>query len=136
VTQNRYAAPRADFSLPKKIKRPIPVYLITIWCTLQIVGLGIFITDSWQDIRQIVYSGVESPAAFVAGLIFPALFFVSGLLLFFMRKAATYAFLAYLSWGLLKIILNGRSSPGPIDLTVTIAITLYCLWLHRRGKLG
>lgn len=135
MTQNRYEPPRTDFSLPKQPNRPVPVYLITLWCCLQIVGIGIFMTHNWQDIWQLVDSGVESPAAFLAGFIFPALFFASGLLLFFMRKAATYAFLAYLSWGLLKIVFHARSSPGPIDLAVTIAISLYCLWLHRRGKL-
>ncbi|WP_035373769.1 LPXTG cell wall anchor domain-containing protein [Pseudoduganella violaceinigra] len=134
MPENNYAPPRTEFTAERP-KRPVPVYLVTAWCTLQAVLVLVLVCSSWDRYYYLVATGNQSPAAFIAGLLFPLVLLLAGLLLFFMRKAATYAFGIYLASACWKLVVLTSNAPELPVLAVTVAMTLYCIWLHRHGKL-
>lgn len=115
--------------------RPIPVYIISVWCILQFIGILVFMRAHWQDVTQPMRLGVESPAAFLVKLLYPALLFAAGILLLSMRKAAIAAFALYLVWGCGKVVMQGNAFAGYLDLALVSGILVYCLRLRQQGRL-
>lgn len=135
MTDNRYAPPLTDFSSGSQRKRPIPVYLIAAACTIQVAVLIYLVSSGWPRISLGISIGTVSPVAFVAGFIYPLFHFVSGMLLFFMRKAGAYGFGVYFAWSIVRLFTNDRIPTTLFDLALTAAITAYSIWLYRRGLL-
>lgn len=136
MPDNLYAPPGADLAPPARPSRTIPVYLITAWCSIQFAAVAYFMATNWQSILTPLQMGAESVAGFVGRLLFPVLLFVAGVQLFFMRKAASFSFGLYFAWSLQKLLWHPGSGLGPVDLFITTGIFIYCIHLHRAGKLS
>jgi hypothetical protein len=150
VQDNRYSPPSAELdsntsgsqsaAQPPKTSgwfnaRPIPVFIIAGWCILQFFGICLFMFEHWREVTELVRTGAESPLAFVGKFLYPALMFLAGLLLLFMRKAATFAFGLYLAWGATKVISQNIDFPGYLSLALVLGIVVYCLRLQQAGQL-
>ena len=133
------AALQAAVALPAKPgwfnARPIPVFIIAGWCILQFVGICLFMFEHWREVTELVRTGVESPLAFLSKFLYPALMLLAGLLLLFMRKAATFAFGLYLVWGTTKVVSQNLEFPGYLSLALILGILVYCLRLQQAGRL-
>jgi hypothetical protein len=135
MSENKYAPPLADFSSGGQHKRPIPVYLIAALCTFQVAALLYIVSSGWPQIWSAISIGAVSPITFAAGFLFPSLHFVSGMLLFFMRKAGAYGFGFYFVWSVVRLFINDRLPTTLFDFSLTTAIAAYSIWLYRRGLL-
>ncbi|WP_426165542.1 hypothetical protein [Pseudoduganella sp. R-34] len=135
MTDNLYASPRSDLSAGDQHKRPIPVYLIAALCTFQVAALIYLVSSGWRQIDLAISAGALSPVAFLAKFLFPLFHFISGMLLFFMRKAGAYAFGAYLAWSAIRLFTDAHTLTTLADFTLTVVITVYSAWLYRRGSL-
>lgn len=133
---NLYAPPGANLAPAARHSRTAPVYIIAAWCCIQITAVGYFMVTNWQALLTPLQMGAESVPGFIGRLLFPILLFVSGLQLFFMRKSACYAFGLYFAWSLQKLLWQPGSGLGPFDIMITTGIWVYCVRLHRAGKLN
>lgn len=116
-------------------KRPIPVFIISAWCILQFIGVTLFIINNWQEVTELVQTGVESPITFIGKLFYPFTMFVAGILLLLMRKSATIAFGLYLAWGIIKVVTQSSSFQAYLSLALVFGVFVYCLRLHQAGRL-
>lgn len=116
--------------------RPFPVYLICISGIFQIAVLCYATYHGWAAIIDMLATGVMSMAEFFGGYLFPALYFLASVLLFFLRKSAAFAFSLYWVWGLGKYLSgSSRGAPTIYDLIWTTCIVAYCWMLYRQKRL-
>jgi hypothetical protein len=115
--------------------RPIPVFIISAWCILQFIGVSLFIINHWQEVKELVNTGIQSPIVFIGDLFYPFIMFTAGILLLFMQKSATIAFGLYLSWGVIKVLSQDIDFPGYLSLALVFGVFVYCLRLHQTGRL-
>ena len=150
VTENKYEAPGAQLN-PSKAElqaatalsartgwfsaRPIPVFIIASWCVLQFAGIVLFMSAHWHTVIQLVQTGTESSSSILGKLLYPLLLFAAGILLLFMRKAATIAFGVYFAWGCAKIVSENIAFSGYLSLALVLGIIVYCLRLQQSGRL-
>jgi hypothetical protein len=115
--------------------RPIPVFIIAAWCILQLVGITIFMVENWREVSEPVRVGMESPLAFAGKFFYPFVMFIAGILLLFMRKAATYAFGLYVAMGIAQVFSKNIDFQGYLSLALVFGIFVYSLRLHKAGHL-
>lgn len=103
--------------------------LVAVFCVLQFWGVML---AALRFLSGGDGSGPLLPVLWV--LARPAILFVSGVLLVFQRKLATYGFAAYLVTGLLTLPEFDRTGVL-VSLLVISAILAYSLHLQRAGRL-
>lgn len=111
-------------------RRPIPVHIISAYCTLQWVCITFYMIGQWALFRELMRTGALAPISFAAGFVYPLVLFMGGVLLFFMRKMAVSFFVVYLLLGLQKVLTQNVSFPGRFDLALVSGILVYCLRLR------
>ena len=112
------------------LRKPIPVYIISAYCTLQWLCITFYMIGQWALFRELMRTGALAPIPFAAGFIYPLVLFAGGILLFFMRKVAVSFFVVYLLLGLQKVLTQNVSFPGRFDLALVSGILVYCLRLR------
>jgi hypothetical protein len=149
MQDNRYNAPQADLgrgaatSQAQSVSsnaswfssRPVPVFIIAAWCILQLIGISIFMVENWREVSEPVRIGMESPLAFACKFLYPLVLFIAGILLLFMRKAATYAFGLYVAMGIAQVFSKNVDFQGYLSLALVFGIFVYSLRLHKAGHL-
>jgi hypothetical protein len=113
-------------------RRPIPVWIIFALSALQMYG--IFVAMHEVHYLDAINRGLVSPIHAFVGLIYPLLLFIGATLLFFMRKASVFFFVAFLAWGLARISLSMPYS-NYLGLALDVGICIYALRLAAQGKL-
>jgi hypothetical protein len=116
-------------------RRPIPIYIICAYCTLQWVAITLFMIEKWSTFVELVRTGALAPVPFAAGFIYPLILFIAGIFLLFMRKAAVLWFALYLLLGLYKVLTQNVSFPGYIDVALIFGVLVYCLRLNQCKQL-
>ena len=114
-------------------RRPIAVWIIFAICTLQLLTILIFMHKSHYF--DAVRAGAIAPISAFFGFLYPFLFFLGGVLLLLLRKAAIVVFGIYLGWGILKVV-SGTTHGGVLDLVLAAGILAYCWQLRADGKLS
>ncbi len=115
--------------------RPIPVWIITAFCCFQFIAILAYILQNSGLLFELLKTGAESPIAFISKLLYPFLLFMGGLLLFFLRKSAIYFFVAYLLWGVTKIVSNPLTFFSYLSLAIVVGVCVYCLRLRQKNVL-
>lgn len=103
--------------------------LIAIFCVIQFWVVLYVALSGWQLLVDFA-----SPAAVLAKLVRPALLFLSGVMLVFQRKLASYGFAIYVVSGLLLLPEEGRNGVL-LSLLVISGFLAYSLHLHKAGRL-
>lgn len=116
-------------------KHPIPVFIISAFCTLQFVGITLALFQHRHEFFELVRTGVESPLMFIVRLLYPFFLLSAGLSLFFMRKVTIVFFGVYLAWGIGKIVVNPLDFPGYLSLALVFGMFIYCLRLGQKRLL-
>ena len=117
------------------MNRPIPVWIITAFCCFQFIGILAYILQNSGLVLELLKTGAESPIAFISKLLYPFLLFLGGLFLFFLRKFAIYFFIAYLLWGVTKIIGNPITFYSYLSLAIVVGVCIYCFRLRQKNVL-
>jgi hypothetical protein len=113
-------------------RRPIPVWIIFAWCTLQLFGVIMYMDNTHYF--DAIHNGEVSPFSATLGFLYPLLFFVSGVFLLLLRRVALALFSAYLLWGILKIA-GGATFMPILSLALVSAVVMYAWWLKISGTL-
>lgn len=113
-------------------RRPIPVWIISTFCTLQMLGVVVAIRNSGYIAA--IRAGEVSVLHAVFGALYPFLLFVGGVLLLLLRRSALTFFMAYFVWGVLKIV-NATAYPAYLSLSLVSGIIMYCWWLKITKRL-
>lgn len=114
------------------LRRPIPVWILFAWATLQL--LGVLAAMKNAHYLDAITEGFVSPVHALAGFAYPFLFFLGGVLLLFLRRAAVLMYGAYLVWGIARILAGGQW-PEYLSLAIVAGICVYCWQLIVRGTL-
>ena len=114
------------------LRRPIPVWIIFAFGALSLIGaLRTMVSDNYMGM---VFNGEISPFQAIAFFLYPFLFFLGCVLLFFLRRSAFYIYVTYFIWGFSKI-LYGTNDPAYLSLAIVVGICIYCWQLMVLGKL-
>ncbi len=113
-------------------RRPIPVFIISIVCTLSFVGFALFVSRNWTGFEQLMH---DAPIKLVTFALYPLLLLSGGWLLLFMREEAIILFILYFVWGLGKTISENVPFLIYPELALVFAVIVYCLHLRKRNLL-
>jgi hypothetical protein len=117
------------------LSRPIPVWIIAAFCTLQFLGISMFMASNWPDFRQHMAEGLISPLGLLGKLLYPFLFLIAGISLLLLRKVAIALFVLYFFWGVAELIAAHGDRLGYMSLALTFGIIVYALRLRNKGLL-
>lgn len=136
---NSHQAPQstsrvADAPPARKRTRADYVYtvvslLIAAFCVIQFWTILYLMLSWWDSLVE-----VGSPASLLLKLTRPALLFLSGVMLAFKRKLASYGFAVYIVSGLVFLPEEGRNG-ALLSLLAISGFLAYTLHLHRAGRL-
>jgi hypothetical protein len=113
-------------------RRPIPVWIIFAWASLQM--FAVLVEMSRIHYFEQISSGLVSPVHALIGFLFPALFFLGGLFLFMLRKVTILFFGGYLIWGVAKIVFSALHVEY-LSLALVAGICIYSLRLAKKKML-
>ena len=117
-------------------RRPIPVYIIFTFCTLQFVAICSTLIQGWDEVTYLVRNGVESAPVFIGKLMYPTILFLAGVALVWMKRIATYLFAVYLAIGIIRVVMQPATFAPYLSLAIIAGIVVYCFRMKQQGQLA
>lgn len=138
---NPYRPPVAEVDASAPVgnwfsRRPIAVYVIAVFCTLQFLGVSLAVFDARSQLVELVNSGAMSPISFIGKLLYPTLLFAGGVALLLLKRAAVVFFVTYFAWGIAQIVAAPMEFMSYLSLSMVFGVVVYCLRLAKNGTLG